>query len=242
MNQPICITTLIAALACAGGCSPGEGDPVRVVGERSGPARDVPTERPRPLDFSGGGPVTGSSDGGVPDLLKGDLAVSPGHQPTQGGDRETLAAVYISFAEDPEGFVERVERLPAHQRGRLADFLFCAAPKLLAAGQQAERGPVGAPVELKLPAVADELIGFKGSPARMRSMFLRQLAGEFLIVGRAIQSIDRGQRQAVDEVLANQQRNLEMMQAAAGPTEAAKWSARIRRVFPVLFEELLPEC
>ena len=239
------VTALTSLLLVVSACSSDEPERVEVVGERPAGAGErganaKPSSTAGKPDFTGGGPIAQGRDGELPELLKGDLGVPADHEPTRGGDRQALAAVYISFAEDPEGFVEQVEKLPSSQRQRIAAFLFCAAPKLLAAGKG--EPTAGGPVALELPAVADELIGFKGSPARMRSMFVRQLAGEFLIVGRSIQSIDRGQHQLVEEVLRSQQRNLEMMKASTGPTEAAKWGARIRRVFPELFDKLLPEC
>ncbi|MBW2276342.1 MAG: hypothetical protein JRF63_02555 [Deltaproteobacteria bacterium] len=73
-------------------------------------------------------------------------------------------------------------------------------------------------------------------------MFLQQLGGEFLVVGRSIQSISDGDTKTVEQILMRQQQNLEMMKIASGPDQAAEWSATIRRVFPVLFARLIPEC
>ncbi len=164
----------------------------------------------------------------------------PDHQPTGTADRALLAELYLAFATEPAGFADKVAALTPTQRRQAYGFLFCAAPRMLAAGQEAER--TGAPVSVELPPEADELIEYQGPRDRARLTLLRQLAGEFIIVGRSIQSIDRGERRIVDGVIARQAKNLEMMRATAGPGHAGKWSERIRRVFPPLFAALLPEC
>jgi hypothetical protein len=202
-----------------------------------GDKRDVPAqgEDPRPVTEKQAEPepVPGT------DLLGRSLTVPEEHSPTASEDRQVLAAIYLSFAEDPEGFVTKVEQLTSERRQRLADFLICAAATLHHASQA---GQSGAPRQVALPPEAQELIGFEGSPERARTMFLRQLGGEFVIVGRSIQSIDRGDKKTVEQILARQKQNLEMMRIANGPDKAAEWSARIRRVFPILFAKLLPEC
>jgi hypothetical protein len=210
-----------------------------------GDKHDEPTPRPPPSAAKAvGEPAGGGTDGAVKpgggtDLLAQSLKVADDHKPTSPEDREALAAIYLSFAEDPDGFVTKVEQLSPDRRQRLADFLICAASTLHRASQSTG---AGAPRQVALPAEAQELIGFEGSPERARTMFLRQLGGEFVIVGRSIQSIDSGDKQTVEQILARQRQNLEMMRIASGPDKAAEWSAKIRRVFPILFAKLLPEC
>jgi hypothetical protein len=161
------------------------------------------------------------------------------HKPIGAEDREVLSQVYLSFAEDPEGFVEQVQQLAPDRRERIAGYLMCAAGKLHTA---ANPDKAGAPIQVELPIEARELIRYEGPPERGRTMFLRQLGGEFLVVGRSIQSIDRGDVKTVEQILARQRQNLEMMKIASGPEKAAEWSATMRRVFPILFARLIPEC
>jgi hypothetical protein len=164
----------------------------------------------------------------------------PDHRPSSAADRALIADLYLAFAAEPGGFADKITALTPAQRRQAWGFLFCAAPRMLAAGQ--EDGRTGAPVTVALPPEADELIEYQGPRERARLTLLRQLAGEFVVVGRAIQSIDRGERRIVDGVIARQRRNLEMMRTTAGPGHTGKWNERIRRVFPALFSSLLPEC
>jgi hypothetical protein len=162
------------------------------------------------------------------------------HQPTGAADRTLLADLYLSFAAEPDGFADKVAALTPAERRQAWGFLFCAAPRLLAAGQEGER--TGAPVSVELPSEAEELVEYQGPRDRARRTLLRQLAGEFVVVGRSIQSIDKCERRIVDGVLARQAKNLEMMRTTSGPGQSGKWNERIRRVFPALFSSLLPEC
>jgi hypothetical protein len=179
------------------------------------------------------------------DTAGGAVFLSPGsgapadHKPISAEDRAELAEVYISFAEDPEGFIGRVQKVAPDRRERIAGYLLCAANKLQAAGRQDQ---VGAPVQIEIPVEAKELIRYEGAPDKARSMFLRQLGGEFLVVGRSIQSIAEGDTRTVEQILARQKQNLEMMKIASGPDKAEEWSATLRRVFPILFARLIPEC
>ncbi|HUT78298.1 MAG TPA: hypothetical protein VM285_11455, partial [Polyangia bacterium] len=150
------------------------------------------------------------------------------HGPTVAEDRTLLAELYLAFAAEPAGFADKVAALTSEQRRQAYGFLFCAAPRMLAAGQEGER--TGAPVSVELPPEADELIEYQGPRDRARRTLLRQLAGEFVVVGRCIQSIDRGERQVVDGILARQAKNLEMMRATSGPGQSEKWDGRIRGV------------
>jgi hypothetical protein len=222
-TRTLCLGLLVACLA---GCGEAKQSPGEAAG--AAPAAD---ERPAAPAAGGGGAAA--------EMIEQGLTVPADHKPTSAEDREALAAVYLSFAEDPEGFVAAVEKLAPERRQRLGGFLICAAAGLHRAGQPAK---AGAPRQIALPPEADELIDFAGSPEHARTMFLRQLGGEFMIVGRSIQSIDKGDKQLVEQILARQQQNLEMMKLAYGPDKAAKWSATIRRVFPILFARLLPEC
>jgi hypothetical protein len=211
---------LLAAALCACGSEPEAAAPER---EKSSPRAEPPAAK---------------ADAG-PALMSPSSGAGADHKPIGPEDREVLARVYLSFAEDPEGFVRAVEELTPERRERIAGYLMCAAGRIRAAGQPAK---AGAPAEIQLPIEAQELIRFEGSPERARSMFLKQLAGEFLIVGRSIQSIHEGDKAMVEQVLARQRQNLELMKVSQGPERAAEWSATIRRVFPILFARLLPEC
>jgi hypothetical protein len=162
------------------------------------------------------------------------------HRPTGAADRALLSGIYLAFAVEPAGFADKVAALTPEQRRQTWGFLFCAAPRMLAAGQEGERH--GAPVNVELPPAADELIEYQGPHDRARRTLLRQLAGEFVVVGRCIQSIDEGERRVVDGILARQAKNLEMMRATSGAGQSEKWEGRVRRVFPVLFAALLPGC
>jgi len=223
-------------LACGGEKEPqAPGEPDREPGKVEPPrpvAGKTPAQRP---DVA---PETGDTEAGASFIGPG-LGAPADHDPIGPEDREVLAQVYLSFAEDPEGFVERVQGVAPDRRKRLAGYLLCAAARLHAAGNPDQ---AGAPAQVELPVEAKELIRFEGSPERTRTMFLRQLGGEFLVVGRSIQSIDGGDTKTVEQILARQQQNLEMMKATSGPDKAAEWSATIRRVFPVLFARLIPEC
>lgn len=222
---------LAAALsACGGEREAAAPDPVRSV---------ELTEPTATGDAGKGASEPPPAAGKGPEFLSPGSGAGADHRPIGAEDREVLARVYLSFAEDPEGFVRAVEELAPDRRERIAGYLMCAADKLRTAGQPVK---TGAPIEVQLPVEAQELIRFEGSPERARSMFLRQLSGEFLIVGRSIQSIHDGRKARVEQILDRQQQNLELMKISQGPERAAEWSATIRRVFPILFARLLPEC
>jgi hypothetical protein len=211
------------------------GDPT-AGGEPSGPEHDGPQGQRAP--------VADRAEDPGPDpapAVEQRLPEPPAdHRPTGPVDRALLSDLYLAFAAEPKGFADKVAALSPEQRRQVFGFLFCAAPKMLAAGQEGERP--GAPVTVDLPPEADELIEYQGPRDRARSTLLRQLAGEFVIVGRCVQSLGDGRHEVVDGILARQAKNLEMMRATSGPGQADKWSERIRRVFPALFAALLPEC
>jgi hypothetical protein len=237
VTQAIAIPLLGAALLSCGGeqesKAPTEPDsrPEKKAGVTDDQARP-------PSPGPGAPPPSGDTSAGAEFLAPGAVAPAD-HKPIGAEDREALASVYISFVEDPEGFVGAVQKIDPDRRNRIAGYLLCAADKLRAAGKTDR---AGAPVEIELPIEAKELIRFEGSPDKARSMFLRQLAGEFLVVGRAIQSIDKGETKTVEQILARQHQSLEMMKVVKGPEESAEWSATLRRVYPILFARLIPEC
>lgn len=162
------------------------------------------------------------------------------HRPTGPEERALIAELYIAFAAEPAGFADKVLALEPARRRQAFGFMFCAAPRLLDAGQEGERH--GAPIAMELPEVAEELIEYQGPRNRARRTMLRQLAGEFIVVGRCIEDLDAGSRSVVDGVLARQAENMAFARVTARDGWAADWNERIRRVFPALFAELLPEC
>jgi len=235
--------TALVSLLLAAGLSACWGEP-EVVGPKSkddpiAPKPEQPKpdlERP-PQPGKGGPKPTGDTEAGASFFAPGTGAPAD-HKPIGPEDRAELAQVYLSFAEDPEGFIGRVNKVAPDRQQRLAGYLLCAASRLQAAGNPDR---AGAPVQIELPVEARELMRYEGAPDKARTMFLRQLGGEFLIVGRSIQSISEGDTETVEQILSRQQQNLEMMKLA-GPEEFAEWSATIRRVFPILFARLIPEC
>ncbi|MFO8073691.1 MAG: hypothetical protein R6V85_17660 [Polyangia bacterium] len=164
----------------------------------------------------------------------------PDHEKTGAEDRAALAELYVTFAQSPEKFVERARALSDERRRQLAGYLFCAAPKLSAAG--APGSAAGAPRELDLPPGTSDLIAFGGSEKHKRQMFLQQLAGEFLVLGRCLQSLDEDGGETIEKVMRRQGRNLRMMKATRGADEVAAWEERIEKVFPELLAGLIPEC
>jgi hypothetical protein len=162
------------------------------------------------------------------------------HEKTGAEDRAALAELYITFAQSPEKFVERARALSAERRRQLAGYLFCAAPKLSAAGAP---GPSsGAPREIDLPPGTPDLIAFGGSKKHKRQMFLQQLAGEFLVLGRCLQSLDEEGGETIEKVMRRQGRNLRMMKATRGADDVAAWEERVEKIFPELLDGLIPEC
>lgn len=163
----------------------------------------------------------------------------PDHVATGPGDRQLLANLFLAFSTEPQTFVSAVQAVPSERRQRLAAFMKCAAPRLLAAGQER---PVGPPVDLRLPEEARQLIGFTGSEKRAKSLFLRQLAGEFLVVGRAISLVDKGDLAPVEKLIQRQKTNIEMLKFSAPPAKQATWRQSVEQAFPPLFASILPAC
>ena len=220
---PIAFALVVATIAACGG-------------EEKSPAADpAPAEPTERADES---PAANAEEPPAENL---ELPAAPtDHERTSSEDREVLADLYVRFASDPDEFVAAVEEIPSSVRVQIYGYLLCAAPKLKAAA--AALGRPGAPATVTLPPEAEELIGFSGSPKRAKQSFLKQLAGEFLVVGRAIQSLDRGKTEHVEAILARQKRNLQMMKAMHGPEKSAAWAKRIQRVFPEIFAVLAPDC
>jgi hypothetical protein len=223
-------------LACGGEQETAQPSEPDAPAEKKAAVTDEPVESPAP--GKGAPQEPGDTAAGASFLAPGKAAPAD-HKPIGPEDRAELATVYLSFAEDPEGFIVAVQKLAPDRRQRIAGYLLCASNKLRAAGRQDQ---TGAPVQIELPVEAKELIHYEGSPDKGRTMFLKQLGGEFLVVGRSIQSIDEGDTRTVEQILMRQQQNLEMMKLASPPEQVTEWSATIRRVFPILFARLIPEC
>jgi len=136
--------------------------------------------------------------------------------------------------------MEKLEAMPSDTRRQLSGFLLCAALKLAAAVKGAARG--GAPVDVELPIEANELINFSGSKARARNQFMRQMSGEFLVLGRVIKSVDNGESAPGRHIVERQKANLKMLEMSAPPEERIVWRSRVERVFPILFAKILPAC
>ncbi len=225
------------------GCSGGESV------EKSGSAVNTVAaddERKTSADSKSLGEKLGSqsnktgSDGIMDSLVQGDIRVDSDHRRTTPDDRQLLAHLYIVFSLKPEQFIEKLEAMPSDTRRQLSGFLFCAALKMAAAVKGGAQG--GAPIDIELPTEVNELINFSGSKERARNQFMRQLSGEFLVLGRVIESVDKGESAPGRHIVERQKANLKMLEMSAPPEERIVWRNRVEKVFPILFTKMLPAC
>ncbi len=177
---------------------------------------------------------------GLDALMDSEIKPDPNHRPTRAEDRQLLAGLYVAFSLDPGAFIAKVEAAPSETRKQVSGFLLCAALKLADASRDAPLA--GAPAPFELPEAANELIEFSGSKERAKKQFLKQLSGEFLVLGRAIRAIDAGSVSIVKPIIERQKANLKMLELTAPPDKRVVWRSRVEKVFPMLFAELLPQC